>query len=129
MNAAAAGKRYPETPFVVDPDRVAAFRTVFDEPAGGPATFATAAEFEMIPRVVGDPDLDLDFSRVLHGSQEYELTRPLREGETLLIKTRIDSIRELGGNGFLVLVTELMEPDDGALVCTARSTMIERAAR
>lgn len=128
MNAAAAGKTYPETPFVVDPDRVAAFRAVFDETSGVPATFATSAEFRVIPQVVRDPELGLDFSRVLHGNQEYEFARPLREGETLVIRTRIESIRELGGNAFLVLVIELVAPDDGALVCTARSTMIERAA-
>lgn len=126
MKAAAAGKVYPEARFTLDRERVAAFRAVFDEPGGVPATFATVAEFLVIPDVVADPDLGLDFSRVLHGSQEYEFKRPLEEGETLVIRTRIDSIREMGGNGFLVLVTDLMEPG-GDLVCTARSTLIERA--
>jgi hypothetical protein len=126
MNAAAAGKVYPDVPFTVDPERVRAFRAVFDEPGGVPATFATAAEFTVIPSVVADPDLDLDFSRVLHGNQEYEFRRPLEEGEALVIRSRIDSIREMGGNGFLVLVTDLVEPG-GEVVCSARSTLIERA--
>jgi hypothetical protein len=126
MNAAAAGKVYPDVPFTVDPERVRAFRAVFDEPGGVPATFATAAEFTVIPSVVADPDLDLDFSRVLHGNQEYEFRRPLEEEEALVIRSRIDSIREMGGNGFLVLVTDLVEPG-GEVVCSARSTLIERA--
>jgi len=128
MNTAAAGKVYPDVPFRVDPERVRAFRAVFDEPFGVPATFATAAEFMVIPGVVSDPELDLDFSRVLHGSQEYQFLRPLEEDETLTIRSRIDSIREMGGNGFLVLVTDLVEPG-GEVVCTARSTLIERAER
>jgi hypothetical protein len=33
----------------------------------------------------------------------------------------------MGGNAFLVLATELVDPD-GIIVCTARSTLIERAA-
>lgn|SRR3990170_2247358 len=127
MNAAAAGKVYPDAPFTVDPDRVAAFRAVFDEPSGVPSTFVTAAEFTVIPNIVADPDLGLDFSRVLHGNQEYEFRRPLEEGETLTIRTRIESIREMGGNGFLLLVTSLVEPG-GDVICTARSTLIERAA-
>jgi len=127
MNAAAAGKVYPDAPFTVDPDRVAAFRAVFDEPSGVPSTFVTAAEFTVIPNIVADPDLGLDFSRVLHGNQEYEFRRPLEEGETLTIRTRIESIRDMGGNGFLLLVTSLVEPG-GDVVCTARSTLIERAA-
>jgi hypothetical protein len=126
MNAAVAGKIYPEVPFRVEAERVRAFRAIFDEPNGVPATFATAAEFTVIPDVVADPELGLDFSRVLHGNQEYEFRRPLEEGETLVIRTRIDSIREMGGNGFLVLVTELVDPE-GEVVCTARSTLIERA--
>ena len=127
MDAAAAGKVYPDAPFTVDPERVAAFRTVFGEVGGVPATFVTAAEFTVIPNVVADPEVGVDFSRVLHGSQEYEFRRPLREGETLAIRSRIESIRSLGGgNAFLALLTELVEPD-GDVVCTARSTLIERA--
>jgi hypothetical protein len=126
MNAAAAGKVYPDVPFMVEPERVRAFRAVFDEPSGVPATFATAAEFTVIPDVVADPELGLDFSRVLHGNQEYEFRRPLEEGESLTIRTRIDSIREMGANGFLVLMTELVDPG-GEIVCIARSTLIERA--
>lgn len=126
MDVAAAGKIYPDVPFTVDPQSVRAFRALFDEPSGVPATFATAAEFSVIPSIVADPDLDLDLSLVLHGNQEYEFHRPLEEGETLVIRSRIDSIREMKGNSFLVLVTDLVEPD-GEVVCSARSTLIERA--
>jgi hypothetical protein len=128
MNAEVAGKVYPDALFTVDPVRVAAFRAVFDEPSGVPPTFVTAAEFTVIPEVVADPELGLDLSRVLHGNQDYEFLRPLEEGETLVIRSRIESIREMGGNGFLVLVTDLVEPG-GKAVCTARSTLIERAER
>jgi hypothetical protein len=76
---------------------------------------------------VADPEVAIDFSRVLHGSQEYEFRRPLREGETLAIRSRIESIRSLGASSFLVLATDLVEPG-GDIVCTARSTLIERAA-
>jgi hypothetical protein len=127
MNPAAAGKTYPATTLTVEPERVAAFREVFEESEGVPATFVTVAEFAVMPQIVADPELGLDFSRVLHGNQEYEFRRPLREGETLQVRTRLGSIRVLGGNAFLVVETDLVEPD-GDLVCTARSTLIERAA-
>jgi hypothetical protein len=125
VNPSAAGKVYPERPFTVDPGRVAAFRAVVDGGGSGvPVTFVTAAEFEVLPDIVRDPELGLDFARVLHGSQEYAFARPMVEGETLTIRTRIDAVRAMGGNGFLTIVTELVG-DDG-VVCTARSTMIER---
>ncbi|HET9310269.1 MAG TPA: MaoC family dehydratase N-terminal domain-containing protein [Actinomycetota bacterium] len=127
MNPQAEGTIYPDVEFVVDPSRVAAFRAVFGQQAGVPPTFLTAAEFTVLPRVIGDPALDLDFSRVLHGSQEYELMRPLREGETLTVRARIDSIRVRAGTAFVVIAMELFD-DDGELVARTRSTMMERAA-
>lgn len=127
VNPQAEGTIYPDVEFVVDPSRVAAFRAVFGQQAGVPPTFLTAAEFTVLPRVIDDPALDLDFSRVLHGSQEYELERPLREGETLTVRARIDSIRVRAGTAFVVIAMELFD-DDGELVARTRSTMMERAA-
>jgi len=125
MNAAAEGTVYPDVSFVVDPARVAAFRAVFGLSDGVPPTFVSVAEFVVFPQVIEDPNLGLDFTRVLHGSQDYAYERPLREGETLAVRVRIGSIRTKGANGFLEIVTELFDAE-GALVCTARSQMIER---
>ena len=127
MNAEVEGKVYPPTSFEVTPARVAAFRAIFDQSEGVPPTFATVAEFAGFPPLIDDPALGLDFSRVLHGSQEYEYARPLREGEILTATLRIDSIKVKGANGFLAVVMELVG-DDGATACTARSTLIERLA-
>src|SRR5436853_5097058 len=126
MNPAAQGTVYPDVPFTVEPDRVAAFRELFGASDGVPPTFLTAAEFTVFPRVIGDPNLGLDFTRVLHGSQEYFYERPLREGETLNVRARIESIRHKGGTGFLTVVMELLDDED-RLVCTARSQMVETA--
>jgi acyl dehydratase len=125
VNPAADGTVYPPVTFVVDPDRVAAFREVFGQVEGMPPTFLTAAEFAVLPPILGDPRLELDFSRVLHGSQEYDHVRPLREGETVTVHARIDAIRVKGGNGFMTVVMEIVDVE-GATVAVARSTMIER---
>jgi acyl dehydratase len=125
MNPEAEGTVFPDVSFVVDPERVAAFRAVFGQTKGVPPTFVTAAEFTVFPHVIGDPVLELDFTRVVHGTQEYLYERPLREGETLAIRAEIESIRIKGGTGFMTVVMRLFD-DEGALVCTARSQMIER---
>jgi acyl dehydratase len=126
VNPEAEGTTYPAVQFVVDPVRVAAFRDVFDQSAGVPPTFLTAAEFAVFPQVLGDPALDLDFARVLHGGQSYELARPLREGETLTVRASIESVRVRAGMGFLVIAMEL-DDQSGAPVARTRSTMIEQA--
>lgn len=128
MNRSVIGKTYPEVSFRVEPERVRVFREVFEESAGVPVTFPTAAEFTVIPQIVGDPELELDFTKVLHGNQEYAYHRPIEEGEALTVRARIEGIRELGGNGFLTIVTDLVGAD-GEVACTARSTMIERGER
>ena len=56
MNPSAAGKTYPATMFTVDPHRVDAFRHIFEEAEGVPATFATVAEFGVMPQIVADPE-------------------------------------------------------------------------
>jgi acyl dehydratase len=127
MNPAAEGTVYPDALFTVDPSRVAVFRKVFGLERGVPPTFVTAAEFAMLPQVLADPNVGVDFTRVVHGSQEYVFERPLREGETLTTRMRIASIKQKGGAAFLTIETELRD-DDGGLVCLARSQMIEREA-
>jgi len=92
-----------------------------------PPTFATAAEFTVMPFIVGDAELGLDFTRVVHAEQEYEWHRRFRMGETLTARSRIASIRQKAGNGFLTIETEVFDRD-GGLVVLARATMIERGA-
>jgi hypothetical protein len=125
MNVAAEGSTYPPVVVVVDPERVAVFRRLFGIVEGVPPTFATAAEFEALPQVLGDPALGLDFTRVVHGSQAYSYVRPFREGESLEARARIESIRHRGGAGFLTVVIDLVDAD-GETVCVARSQLLER---
>jgi acyl dehydratase len=106
---------------------VAAFREVFGQGEGIPPTFLTAVEFAVLPQVIGDPALALDFRRVLHGAQEYAFERPLEEGETLRATARIESVRQRAGTTFFTIVTDLVDAS-GAHVATARSMMLERGA-
>jgi acyl dehydratase len=76
---------------------------------------------------VSDPELGLDFSRVVHGDQEYVWHRPVVVGETLEVRPRIAAIRERGSNGFLTIEVTLWGAG-GEPVATTRATMIERAA-
>ncbi len=123
----AEGIEYPPVAFAVAPSRVRAFADVFGQAEGVPPTFPAVAEFTVLPDVFGDARLGLDFSRVVHGTQDYVYERPIREGEDLMIHARIEAVRVRAGIGFLTVVIELREPG-GVLVVTARSTLIERAA-
>jgi acyl dehydratase len=125
MDPAAQGKVYGPVHFEITPDRVAAFQDLFHGPTGVHPTLLAAAEFSLFPAIMGDPDLDLDFPRVVHGNQEYEYQRPLLVGESLTVDARIASIRHKGGNGFLTVEMRFRD-SAGDLVAMATSLMIER---
>jgi N-terminal half of MaoC dehydratase len=129
VNADLEGKEYPAVDFVVDPDRVRAFglAVLAPEGLGVPPTFATAAEFACFPRVIEDLELRLDFSRVVHGDQEYRWTRGLVPSERLSAICRIASIRTKGANAFVTLETTLRD-ESGAAVVVARNTLVERGS-
>ena len=127
VNAGLEGKKYPPVSFVADEERVRAFglAVLAPEGLGVPPTFVTAAEFACFPAVIADPDLELDFSRVVHGEQEYAWERPLRLGETLSASCRIAAIRSKGSHGFLTLETTLRDAA-GDVVVVGRATLVER---
>ena len=128
VNADAEGKAYPASTVTVDAQRVRDFaQAVGQTEAGIPPTFLTVAEFAVLGTIVDDPELDLDFGRVVHGEQEYVWHRPVGVGETLVVAPRIAAIRRRGGLGF-VTIEVLLSSQDGEPVATARSTMIERPA-
>jgi hypothetical protein len=126
VNVSLEGKSYPATRFTVDEDLVDAFRRVVGQREHAvPVTFVTAAEFASFPAIVGDPELGLDFSRVVHADQEYVFERPLRIGESVCVEPRIAQIRAKGAQSFLTIETTLRD-EDGSVVVTARATMLER---
>ena len=127
LDIALQGKSYAPVHFTVEHERVRAFaRAVAQRVEGIPPTFATAPEIAAgLSNVLGDPELGLDLSAVLHGEQEYVWNRPLRVGERLTASSTIESIRGKGAMWFLVLRTVLRD-EAGDDVVVGRSTLIVR---
>jgi hypothetical protein len=90
-----------------------------------PPTFATAPEMDALAQILEDPELDLDFTRVVHTEQSYEWVRPIRIGEELTARPRIESIRSKAGNEILVVATDIHDQLDAAVV-RARCTLVAR---
>jgi acyl dehydratase len=142
LNQALKGKQYQEVSFTVDRDRVLAFsdaigedNPVFREAAaarwGGheeqlaPPTFVTVMQIMTSGQVVLDRDLGLDYSRVVHGEQEYEWRRPVRVGDVLTAVPRLADLYAKGPNEFLVIESEIKDAS-GETVVVARSTLLSR---
>ncbi len=142
LNQSLKGKEYGEIAFTVDRDRVVQFADAIgdDNPiyrdaaaakeAGfseqvAPPTFLTVMQIMTSGQVVLDPELGLDYSRVVHGEQEFELRRPVVVGDVLTATPQIADIYAKKSNEFLVTEAEIKDAS-GEVVVVMRSTIISR---
>ena len=91
-----------------------------------PPTFLTTLTFRFAadsPTV--DPELGLDYSRVVHGTQEFRFSRPVVAGDRLRMTTRVSDVRAAGGHEFLVTESDVVDAD-GAHVATLVATIVSR---
>ncbi len=90
-----------------------------------PPTFAIVLSLKAAEAVMFDPELGLDYSRVVHGEQSFSYTRPIVAGDELQVTTVIESIRSVAGNDMLMtkgnITTVAGEP-----VATATSLLLAR---
>jgi len=92
-----------------------------------PPTFAIVISMASAGQANLDPGLGLDYSMVVHGEQSFAHTRPLHAGDVVVATTTIESIKSVGAMSMLVTSTDITTVE-GAHVCTARSTIVERGA-
>ncbi|MCD0482020.1 MaoC family dehydratase N-terminal domain-containing protein [Streptacidiphilus sp. ASG 303] len=90
-----------------------------------PPTFPFLVTYRAAAQVVEDPELGLDFTRVVHGDQRFAYTRPVRAGDRLSVTVSIDSIKSLAGNDILSVRGEVHEAS-GEHVVTAWMTLVAR---
>jgi acyl dehydratase len=90
-----------------------------------PPTFAIVVSLQAATSVLDDPDVALDYSRVVHGEQRFTHHRPIRAGDRLVATTTIDNARTVAGNDMLTTRVDLAT-EDGDPVCTATSMLVAR---
>ena len=142
LNQSLKGKAYQEIELEVDRDRVTQFALAVgeDDPrfleaeAARAEGFPDQLAFPTFPTVIGilasaqivvDPEMRMDYSRVVHGEQSYEWRRPVVVGDRLRTTPRIADVYAKGPNEFLVIEAEITDAD-GEVVCVARSTLLSR---
>ena len=76
--------------------------------------------------LINEPGLGLDYTMVVHGEEKFELHRPIQAGDLLDSTTTIASIREVGRNELMLLVTEVTS--SGEKVATVSNTLVSRGS-
>jgi acyl dehydratase len=90
-----------------------------------PPTFPVLVSFRASGALIADPDLGIDYSRVVHGEQRFAYTRPVCAGDRLTATLVVESIRSAAGNDLVATRTDISTVD-GEHVVTAYSTIVSR---
>ncbi len=126
-----AGRTFPPTaPYDVTADRVRAFADATGTPwaAGDPAppTYPIVVAFAAMQELMQDPDVGIQLQHVIHGEQRFAYQRPVVAGDVLTATLTVDSLRQIGGAD-IIGTTSAVTDADGALVCSARATLVHTA--
>ena len=137
------GRSYPPTePYEVGREKIREFAEAVGDPNPAytdpdaakqlghtdviaPPTFVFTITFKAAGQVVQDPQLGLDYSRVVHGDQKFVYTRPVVAGDALVCVNSVDEITSRGGHDFLTTRTEVSTAD-GEPVVTVWSKLVQR---
>ncbi|WP_171167564.1 MaoC family dehydratase N-terminal domain-containing protein [Streptomyces sp. I05A-00742] len=90
-----------------------------------PPTFVFAITYRAAGQVIQDPQLGLDYSRVVHGDQKFAYVRPVRAGDRLTVTSTIESIKSMAGNDLLTIRGEVHD-EHGEHVVTAHTMLVAR---
>jgi acyl dehydratase len=109
-------------PLHLDPD---AARAAGHADVVAPPMFAVVyASPAVVPAFV-DPDVGMDFARMVHGAQEFAWGPLVVAGDEITTEVEVADISERGGMGFYVFESR-SDNQDGTRVCTGTWTCIVR---
>jgi acyl dehydratase len=142
LNRALVGKEYPPVRYEVGREKLREFAesvgetdpVYHDEDAARAAghpdipavpTFPVVLTLRVGQKVSSDPELGLDYSRVVHGEQEFSHHRPIFAGDRLLATGRVAALESKGRHELLAIETTVTT-ETGEPVCSALVTLIAR---
>lgn len=137
------GRTYPPTPpYEVGREKVREFAAALgaDDPAYtdpaaaqelgypdviAPPTFTNVVAYKALDQLIEDPQLGLDYSRVVHGDQRFTYARPVRAGDVLRVTVTVENIRSAAGNDLISTRSDVATVD-GEHVCSSFCTLVAR---
>jgi acyl dehydratase len=142
VNADGIGKTYTPTNYAVGREKVREYARAVGETnplyldvdaarAAGygdvvaPPMFAVVYSFPSVMPVFFDPELGIDFSRLVHGGQEFEWGPLVVAGDEIATTLTVADISARGRNSFFVFETT-SKNQRGETVCVGRWTNIVR---
>lgn len=110
----------------VHTDPVAARAAGFADVVATP-TFLVSLAQATEAQYIEDPAAGIDFRRVVHGEEGFELTRPVVAGDVLVPTLTVESVRAAGGHAMVTTRVD-MDDQEGSRVASVRSMLVVRGA-
>ncbi len=109
----------------VSQESITKFAAVIGEPNTQVAspTFAISITLDQSQKLLQDSGLD--WTRVVHGDQKFEIKRPIVAGDVFVCSSTIESARNVAGNEIVNVRSDLHAGSD--LVVSTWSTLVVRA--
>jgi acyl dehydratase len=104
---------------------VAAARAAGHRDLVAPPMFAVVYTGRAIGAAFLDPELGMDFGRMVHGAQEFAWGPLVVAGDEIATEVAVVDVSERGGMGFFVFESR-SDNQDGERVCTGTWTCIVR---
>lgn len=90
-----------------------------------PPTFTIRITLSQFEEILTRPEIGLDWTRLVHGDQKFQIFSPVRPGDELSCSATIESYRVAAGNEIVSVRSDLER--EGAVVVSAWSTLVVRA--
>ena len=143
LNTDFIGRTYPATePYLVGREKIREFarslgdsdslyfdvevaRSVGFRDLIAPPTFAIVVTMGAGEQVIFDPELGLDYTRVVHGDQKFVHHQVITAGDQLTCVVVVDDIRSVAGNDMITIRSEIAD-SSGEQVTTVYSMILSR---
>ena len=90
-----------------------------------PPTFSIRITLDQSQAILSNPEIGLDWSRVVYGDQHFDIKRPIVAGDTFKCSSTIESYKVAAGNEIVTVRSDLHAGSE--LVVSTWSTLVVRA--
>ena len=88
-------------------------------------TFLISIQMVAMQVALFDPELGLDWNKVVHGEQSFEYKKPVQVGDVLSFISTIEDIKTKVGNDFITIRSDVKNQNNQD-VATLKATLIAR---
>jgi acyl dehydratase len=90
-----------------------------------PPTFSIRISLREFESILTQPEIGLDWTRLVHGDQKFEIFRPIVAGDSLRTSATIENYKVAAGNEIVTVRSDLFNGDEK--VVSSWSTLVVRA--